>query len=254
MSLFWKVFGLVFFAELGDKTQFLMIAMASHYRLRDILIGVSMAIVLLNGLAIAVGILLGGMLPTAFIGIVAGLAFLWFAYDSVGNSDGIHAEHDALVPRKKAAIFQIFGTFFLAELGDKTQLTALTFAADHGGEGWMTSELLIILCASSLALLCADALGLLVGFFLGRALPDRVFAWISFCIFFAFGIVKLLGGLEHAVGRSGNGHWIPIVGTSIIALLFAGLTFFRILKLSKRRDTIYGNTKNTEKRQSLSLL
>ena len=112
MSLFWKVLGLVFFAELGDKTQFLMIAMASHYRLRDILAGVSIAILLLNGLAITLGILLGGVLPTAFIGIVAGLAFLWFAYDSVGNADVPSVGRDGFPVKKTVAALQVFGTFF----------------------------------------------------------------------------------------------------------------------------------------------
>ena len=254
MSLFWKVLGLVFFAELGDKTQFLMIAMASHYRLRDILSGVSMAIFLLNGLAIAVGILVGGMLPTATIGIVAGVAFLWFAYDSVGSVGESNEAQKGFVAEKKTAALQVFGTFFLAELGDKTQLTALTFSADHSGDGWTVSEVLIILCASCLALLCADIVGLFVGFFLGKTLPDRAFAWISFVIFFSFGIVKLLGGLEDAFEPFNQGRWISIAGTSLIALLFAWLTFSKNLKISKHRDVIHGRAKNTENRESVSVL
>lgn len=254
MSLFWKVLGLVFFAEMGDKTQFLMIAMASHYRLRDILSGVSMAIVLLNALAIAMGMLLGGVLPTALIGIVAGIAFLWFAYDSVGEIDKPSEVRNEFTTRKRSAALQVFGTFFLAELGDKTQLTALTFAADHGVDGWTSAEVLIILCASSLALLCADVLGLFVGLFLGKTMPDRAFAWLSCLIFFAFGIVKLLGGLEDALQLFARGRWLSIAGTSAVALSFAWLTFSKYFKISKHRNEIHGRTKNTENRQSISIL
>lgn len=228
-----------------------MIAMASHYRLRDILSGVSIAIVLLNGLAIAVGILLSGMLSTSFIGIVSGLAFLWFAYDSVGNTDDSSESHNGFAAQKKMAALQVFGTFFLAELGDKTQLTALTFAADHGGNGWTVAEMLIILCASSVALLGADLVGLFVGYFLGKTLPERAFEWISFFIFFAFGIVKLLGGLEHAFKYMRRVVLISAIGTCLFAILFAWLTTSKLLK---NRDTIDGKTKNTKKRKSVSIL
>ncbi|MBO7250705.1 MAG: TMEM165/GDT1 family protein, partial [Clostridia bacterium] len=65
MSLFLSVLAMVFIAEMGDKTQFLMIAMASKYKIRDILIGVAAAILVLNAFAIGLGLLIGNVLPTS---------------------------------------------------------------------------------------------------------------------------------------------------------------------------------------------
>ena len=55
MLLFLKVFFTEFIAEMGDKTQLMLIALTSKYKLRDIILGTAAAILVLNGLAVLAG-------------------------------------------------------------------------------------------------------------------------------------------------------------------------------------------------------
>ena len=222
---------MVFIAELGDKSQFLMIAMASKYKIRDIIIGSAAAICVLNALAIVVGTVLGGFLPTVAISLVAGVAFLCFAYMAVGNDD---EEHVVSSKNKYGAILTIFGTFFLAELGDKTQLTALTLAADSSSGGFDITKILFVFLGSSIALFAADILGLLIGYFLGKTLPSGVFAWISFGIFSVFGILKLLDGFENVLATTGNARLLSIIFTSVLCITLVAMTMRKMMKASKK--------------------
>ena len=245
MSVLVRVFGLIFLAELGDKTQFLMIAMASHYRPWEILVGVSGAILVLNGLAIGVGCLLGGVLPTAWIGLIAGLAFLWFAYSAVGKGEA--EERQLRGTGKGSAVWTVFGTFFLAELGDKTQMTVLTLAADTVSANGTAAELVMLLIGATLALLAADVLGLLVGLLLGRTLPQGVFSLLSCCIFAVFGFIKLLGGLEALLAGHGGGRWVAIGITVAVGILFVGLILRNLVRWNGQHGQHEGE-KNTAHR------
>ncbi|MBQ8140419.1 MAG: TMEM165/GDT1 family protein [Clostridia bacterium] len=223
MALFLQVLGMVFVAELGDKTQFLMIAMASKYKIRDILLGVGGAVCVLNILAIALGTLLGGFLPTAVISIAAGTAFLCFAYGAVGG--GEEGDGEKLSEKgKRGAALTVFCTFFIAELGDKTQLTALTLAASSSAYGFDIRNIISVFLGASLALFAADVLGLAVGYLIGKTLPSSLFAWISFGIFAVFGAVKLLGGFEEAFAPFGNARLYAVIATAVICVVFAALT------------------------------
>lgn len=221
---------MVFVAELGDKTQLLMVAMASKYKIRDILMGTGAAICLLNIMAIAVGALLGGVLPVSFISVVAGFAFLTFAYSSICDGAG---EEEELSGAAKGGIFSVFGTFFLAELGDKTQLTALTLAAEHSSGGADISSLAALFFGSSIALFAADVIGLAVGYFLGKAIPSGVFGWLSFAIFSAFGVLKLISGFEGAFSSCAEPKLLSAALTSLVCIFFAALIVIKLIKKRK---------------------
>ena len=79
-SVLIKAFFMIFLAEMGDKSQFLMVAMVSEYRLREMIGGITAAIVLLNLIAVLLGGTIGEFLPMPLISTVAGVAFLCFAY------------------------------------------------------------------------------------------------------------------------------------------------------------------------------
>src|SRR6059058_5555855 len=72
-------FGIIFVAELGDKSQLMALAFAARYRALPILIGISLATLVVHAVSVGIGAALGVALPTRAISIVAGVAFLAFA-------------------------------------------------------------------------------------------------------------------------------------------------------------------------------
>ena len=76
MLLFLKVFFTEFIAEMGDKTQLMLIALTSKYKLRDIILGTAVAILVLNGLAVLAGGLVSEFIPDWLIKTIAALAFI----------------------------------------------------------------------------------------------------------------------------------------------------------------------------------
>lgn len=228
-SILVKTFLMIFLAEMGDKSQFLMIAMSAEYRLRDIIAGVTGAVCVLNLLAIAVGSVIGNLLPMPLISLVAGLVFLFFALTGLRKDEG-EEEH---VRKAGKAIPAIFGTYFLAELGDKTQLTALTLAA--GGGNFSFGNATAVFFGASLALIGADLIGLFAGYALGKHLPVAVFGWVSFLIFTACGAIRVLDGMQSLLIRNPYGIWISAWSTAAILGVFLILCLFTVRKQKKNQ-------------------
>ena len=173
MLLFMKVLFTQFIAEMGDKTQLMLVAMTSKFKLKDILLGTGVAILVLNGLAVLAGGLVSTVVPTWLIRLIAGAAFLFFAATTLKGDDD---EEENVKDRKiKFAPLSVFCTFFVAELGDKTQLTAITFGANEG-----LSAAVVVWLACSLGLFAADVIGLLVGYLLKSKAPEGILHFFHF--------------------------------------------------------------------------
>ena len=119
MALFCTILLTMFIAEMGDKTQLLLVAMTSRFKLRDIIIGSAASILVLNGLAVGVGSIISKFVPLYLIKIIAALAFFFFAWSSLSGDDQAEDEGGGK-KESKLPILTVFSTFFLAELGDKT--------------------------------------------------------------------------------------------------------------------------------------
>ena len=87
MVLFLKVFLTEFIAEMGDKTQLMLIALTSKYKLKDIILGTAAAILVLNGMAVLAGGLVSEFIPAWLIKTIAALAFLYFAASTLAGDD-----------------------------------------------------------------------------------------------------------------------------------------------------------------------
>ena len=87
MLLFLKVFFTEFIAEMGDKTQLMLIALTSKYKLRDIILGTAAAILVLNGLAVLAGGLVSEFIPDWLIKTIAALAFFYFAASTIAGEE-----------------------------------------------------------------------------------------------------------------------------------------------------------------------
>ena len=100
MLLFLKVFFTEFIAEMGDKTQLMLIALTSKYKLKDIIMGTAAAILVLNGLAVLAGGLVSEFIPEWLIKIVAAFAFLYFAASTLAGDED-EEEEEKPTPRGK---------------------------------------------------------------------------------------------------------------------------------------------------------
>lgn len=222
--LFFKVFFTEFIAEMGDKTQLMLIALTSKYKLRDIILGTAVAILVLNGLAVLAGGLVSEFIPDWLIKMIASLAFLYFAASTIAGDDD-EEEEDAKSGIQFAPL-AVFCTFFVAELGDKTQLTAITFGANEG-----LNAALIVWLACSLGLFAADILGMLVGYLLKSKTPDGLLNSLAFVIFSIFGVYTLYQGLN--LIREGVCP-IPVWPILIVATIgFVGLCTVLFMKRKK---------------------
>ena len=179
-------FGTVFLAEMGDKTQLLLVAMAGKYKVRQILVGTWLATILLNLLAVGIGAALSSYLDLRIIKSVAALAFFYFAWSGLRGGD--EEEEEQKSSGRFGPVAAIFISFFIGELGDKTQLTAITLAASYADGLIMNAAAVFFGCTAGLIL--ADALGLLVGLLLKNSIPTGILRWITFAIFAVFGVLN----------------------------------------------------------------
>jgi putative Ca2+/H+ antiporter (TMEM165/GDT1 family) len=181
-------FGVIFVAELGDKSQLMALAFAARYRALPVLVGITVATAVVHAVSVAVGVTVGAALPTHTISVVAGVAFLAFGLWTL-RGDTLTAEEEAKADRSnRSAVVAASIAFFLAELGDKTMLATITLATTEGALGtW---------AGSTLGMVVADGLAIVVGSMLGKRLPDRAIRIGAALSFFAFGAILIASGLR----------------------------------------------------------
>jgi putative Ca2+/H+ antiporter (TMEM165/GDT1 family) len=187
LDAFLLSFGVVFLAELGDKSQLMALAFASRYRAITVLIAVTFATLLVHAGSVLLGTAFAAVLPTSLIQVVAGLAFFVFAAwtirgDSLGEDDQGRAARTG-----RWAVLTIGTAFFLAELGDKTMLATITLATTE--EPWGTW------LGSTAGMVAADAIAIALGAFLGTRLPERAIKVVASLAFVVFGLLLIAEGL-----------------------------------------------------------
>ncbi|MFY1633812.1 TMEM165/GDT1 family protein [Solwaraspora sp. WMMB335] len=172
-------FGVIFVAELGDKSQLMALTFATRFKIWPVLLGITVATSLVHLVSVGIGYGLGVALPTGWISLAAALAFFGFGVwtlrgDSLSEDEARRAQRTT-----RSAIVAVGIAFFLAELGDKTMLATITLAAGHDWFGtWL---------GSTLGMVAADALAIAVGRWLGRRLPERAVGYGAAALFAVFG-------------------------------------------------------------------
>jgi putative Ca2+/H+ antiporter (TMEM165/GDT1 family) len=182
-----SAFGLVFLAELGDKTQLLAMGFGARYPMRTVMIGLSLGFAAAGAIAALVGGLLGAALPDRPIAIVGGIVFLLFALltlRGVGrNGDGMGEEMEHVVHTRNV-VLSIALTIALGELGDKTQLATATLAAQSNPFAvWIGATGGEVLAAS---------IGAYFGARVGARLHPKVVKIASAALFALFGVLLLV--------------------------------------------------------------
>jgi putative Ca2+/H+ antiporter (TMEM165/GDT1 family) len=181
-------FGVIFVAELGDKSQLMALAFATRYRALPVLVGITVATAVVHAVSVLFGAVVGAHIPTRPITIVAGVMFLLFAAWTA-RGDELSDEESAKADRSSSsAIVAASVAFFLAELGDKTMLATITLATKEGAVGtW---------AGSTLGMVTADALAIVVGQQLGARLPERAIKLAATAGFVVFGVLLLVEGIR----------------------------------------------------------
>ena len=188
IAAFLLSFGVIFVAELGDKSQLMALAFAARYKAFPILIGITIATAFVHAFSVAVGALLGHAIPTRAITIVAGMAFLGFAAWTLRGDELTEDEAEKAHRGERSAVVAASVAFFLAELGDKTMLATITLATTHG--------ILGVWAGSTAGMVTADALAIVVGKALGARLPERVIRIGASVLFVVFGVALLVNGIR----------------------------------------------------------
>jgi putative Ca2+/H+ antiporter (TMEM165/GDT1 family) len=186
-TAYWLSCGVVFVAELGDKSQLMALTFATRYRPVLVMTGIAVATALINAISVAVGYGLGLALPTRWISLVAGLVFIGFAVWTLVGGDEHNEDVAVDSGSSHGVVFTVGAAFLLAELGDKTMLAAITLAAQNG---WLGTWL-----GATTGMIAAAALAIVVGRELGKRLPERAIRYAAAAMFALFGIWLLVQGL-----------------------------------------------------------
>jgi putative Ca2+/H+ antiporter (TMEM165/GDT1 family) len=177
--------GIVALAEMGDKTQLLALVLAARFRKPlPIVAGIFVATLLNHGLAGALGAWITTALRPEVLRWVLGISFLAMAAWTL-IPDEIEKE-EARATRR----FGVFGatlvTFFLAEMGDKTQLATVAMAAHYGSPG-------LVVAGTTLGMLIADVPAVFIGGKLATRVPMRLVHGVAAALFALLGVATLLG-------------------------------------------------------------
>ena len=232
MIIFLTVLATIFIAEMGDKTQLLLVAMAGKYKISHILTGTWLATAVLNLLAVGVGAALGSYLDMRLIKLAAAFAFFWFAYSTIRGDEGEEEEKE--VKHRFGPVVGIFLSFFIGELGDKTQLSAITLAAAYTDQNF--SNACYVFAGCTLGLILADFIGLIVGVFLKSKMPAGILNKLSFAIFAFFGAASLREALGLIFGdgsRQSMALWV--IGTAAFVAV-CGLAVYRRGRIRHRKS------------------
>ncbi|WP_299572292.1 TMEM165/GDT1 family protein [uncultured Williamsia sp.] len=213
-------FGVVFVAELGDKSQLMAMTYALRYRWWVVLAGITIATTAVHAVSVVVGHFLGLSIPTDLISIVGGLAMLVFAIWTI-RGDELDADEQNKASRTSTSVLlAVMSSFFLAELGDKTMLATITLSTDHNWLGvWI---------GSTVGMVLADALAIVVGMALGKKLPERTIALGAAALFLAFAAWLLTEGITAAQST-------PITIGTVVAAVVISVVGIRIIAVTRRR-------------------
>jgi len=192
--------GLVFVAELDDKTQLAVVTQTcKHRKPWAVFLGASTALVAVTAIGAIGGQILGQFIPERVLRIVAALAFVVMggliirealkAKKATPEDTCDCAEEMDCTPTPAwdwKAFSSTFGLLFVAELGDKTQLAVLSLAGKRG-DVWP------VFAGGALALTLVTALGVVGGQGLCKLIPERLLLWISAIAFIVMGILMGVG-------------------------------------------------------------
>jgi Ca2+/H+ antiporter, TMEM165/GDT1 family len=202
---------LIALAELGDKTQLLALGLATKFKAWQVLVGIFGATLAIHLFSTLAGGLIGNVIPEFWLRLFSGVLFIGFGVWTL-RGDGDQDAEKATAGAKYGPIVTTAIAFFLAELGDKTQIMTMTIAADPSGvlrtlgsAGPALAHSLAsigldaaaltptqafwgVWMGSTVGMMIADGLAIIVGVVMGKTLPEKLITRISGTVFVLFGV------------------------------------------------------------------
>lgn len=204
---------LIMIGELADKSQLLALLLATRYKAWQVLVGIFIATFVVHAFTTLAGQFLGAAIPQSVIPWMTGVLFIGFGIWTL-RGDTVE-EDEADRGSRYGPVLATAIAFFLAELGDKTQIMTLAIAVDPGsalvtylknagpavqgildgfgspdGVGAVTRFWAVTL-GSTVGMVLADAIAIGIGRMLGGRVPELLMRRVSGVIFIVFGIASI---------------------------------------------------------------
>jgi putative Ca2+/H+ antiporter (TMEM165/GDT1 family) len=216
--------GAVTLAEMGDKTQLLAMAFATKYKASKVLIGVFLATVLNHAFAVGIGNLITRNQSIDFwIQSLASLSFVLFGLWTI-RGDKLEGEENRKT--RFGAVMTVAIAFFIAEIGDKTQLATIALAAKF------PENPLGVLMGTTTGMIIADAIGIIVGVVMCKKIPEKTIKLVSAGAFIFFGLL----GIYQVVNNNLELSQGLIVGILVIISSITALISWRLIKKSNLEE------------------
>ena len=203
MNMFYTLiiaFTIIFFAELGDKTQIMVLSFSTKSKTKNILIGIALGTFLSHGMAILLGSKLGSISNTHFsylLNLFTYISFILFGVigfismkknSSPSNSEETNKAGliSKLTNLKLNYIFIIAFCILVGELGDKTFLSSIGLGIQY------PEYKLSLIIASILGMVCSNVLAIAFGKLISMRFNQHLIEIISNSLFIVFGLLGLL--------------------------------------------------------------
>lgn len=176
--------GVVALAEMGDKTQLLAFLLAARFKKPvPIILGILVATIVNHGFAGALGAWITTLLSPNTLGWILGISFIAMAIWTL-KPDEIEEDEAKIAGR-----FGVFGattiTFFLAEMGDKTQIATVALAANY-------SSVILVVIGTTLGMMIADVPAVFIGTKFAQKVSMKLIHGIAAAVFAVLGVITLL--------------------------------------------------------------
>ncbi len=204
---------LIMVGELADKSQLLALLLATRYKAWQVLVGIFIATFVVHFFTTLAGQMVGSAIPRNVLPWISGVLFIGFGIWTL-RGDSIE-DSDAEKGSRFGPIIATTIAFFLAELGDKTQIMTLAIAVDPGSalltylkaagptvQGWLAlagspqgvsqiGRFWAITMGSTVGMVLADAIAIGIGRLLGGHVPELLMRRVSGAIFIMFGLLSI---------------------------------------------------------------
>ena len=186
MEAFFVSTGIVALAEMGDKTQLLSLVLAAKFRQPlPIILGILVATLFNHAGAGAVGAWITTLLGANALRWILGLSFLAMAV-WIMIPDKLDDEDVNVTTSRYGVFMSTVIAFFLAEMGDKTQVATVALAAEYASLFW-------VVAGTTLGMMIANVPAVLLGDKMAHKLPLNLIHGVAAVIFALLGVLALLG-------------------------------------------------------------